>query len=113
MSADANNYDLHNVECHSLLPSCNISLRPPRFAKRAITNISDILRRHLCLEQCRHRLLGKNHWIRKKNSVGLKKITRFDIFALKFAILLEMMYVFTAQKLLGPHHLQVCQNRSC
>jgi len=31
MSADANNYNLQNVECH-----CKISSRSPRFAERAI-----------------------------------------------------------------------------
>jgi len=46
MSADASNYDLQNVECQPLIPSCKIS---PRFAKGAIANLSDILRRHLCL----------------------------------------------------------------
>ena len=51
MSADASNYDLQNVECQSLLPSCKISSRSPRFAKRAITKISDVLRRRLCLQQ--------------------------------------------------------------
>jgi len=51
MSADANNYDLQNVECMSLIPSCKISSRSPRFAKRAITNLSDVLRRRLCLQQ--------------------------------------------------------------
>jgi len=35
MSADANNYNLQNVECH-----CEISSRSPRFAKRAILNCS-------------------------------------------------------------------------
>jgi len=41
MSADANNYYLQNVECHSLIPSCKIS-SSARFAKRAITNLSDV-----------------------------------------------------------------------
>jgi len=36
MSADASNYDLQNVECQSLMPSCKISSRSPRFTKRAI-----------------------------------------------------------------------------
>jgi len=45
------NYDLHNVECQSLVPSCEISSRSPRFAKRAITNLSDVSRRRLCLHQ--------------------------------------------------------------
>jgi len=45
MSADACNYDLQNVS------SCKISSRSPRFAKRAITNLSDVLRRRLCLQQ--------------------------------------------------------------
>jgi len=43
MSADASNHDLQNVECQSLLPSCKISSRSPTFAKRAITNVSDVL----------------------------------------------------------------------
>jgi len=51
MSADASNYDLQNLECQSLIPSCKISSRWPRFAKKAITNLSDVLRRHLCLQQ--------------------------------------------------------------
>ena len=51
MSADDSNYDLQNVECQSLTPSCKISSRSPRFAKGAITNISDVLKRRLCLQQ--------------------------------------------------------------
>jgi len=51
MSADASNYDLRNVECLLLTPSCIISSRSPRFAKGAITNLSDVLRRRLCLQQ--------------------------------------------------------------
>jgi len=51
MSADDSNYDLRNVECQSLTPSCKISSRSPRFAKGAIANISDVLRRRLCLQQ--------------------------------------------------------------
>jgi len=51
MSVDASNYDLQNVEWQSLIPSCKISSRSPRYAKRATTNISDILRRRLCLQQ--------------------------------------------------------------
>ena len=51
MSADAGNYVLQNVECKSLIPNCKISSRSPRFTKRAITNLSDILRRRLCLQQ--------------------------------------------------------------
>jgi len=50
MSADASNYDLQNVECQSLTPSCKIWSRSPRFAKGA-SNASDVLRRHLCLQQ--------------------------------------------------------------
>jgi len=50
MSADASNYDLRNVESRSLTPSYKIS-RSPRFAKGAITNLSDVLRRRLCLQQ--------------------------------------------------------------
>jgi len=46
MSADANNYCLQNVECH-----CEISSRSPRFAKRAIMNLSDVSRRSFCLQQ--------------------------------------------------------------
>jgi len=41
MSADASKHDLQNVECHSLIASCKISSRSPKFAKRAITNLSD------------------------------------------------------------------------
>jgi len=33
MSADANNYDLQNVECQSLIPSGKFSLGSPKFAK--------------------------------------------------------------------------------
>ena len=51
MSADGSNYDLRNVECQSPTPSCKISSRSPRFAKGAITNLSDVLRRRLCLQQ--------------------------------------------------------------
>jgi len=49
MSEDASNYDLQNVECQSLMPSCKISSSSRRFAKRAFTNLSDVLRRRLCL----------------------------------------------------------------
>jgi len=45
ISADASNYDLQNVWCQSLTPSCKIWSRSPRFAKGTITNLSDILRR--------------------------------------------------------------------
>jgi len=51
MSADVSNYDLRNVECQSLTPSCKISSRSPRFAKGAIINLSDVLKRRLCLQQ--------------------------------------------------------------
>jgi len=51
MSAGASNYDLQNVECQSLTPSCKISSRSPRFAKGAITNINDVLKRRLYLQQ--------------------------------------------------------------
>jgi len=51
MSADANNSDLQNVECQSLIPSCKVSSRSPRFAKWAIANVSDVLWRRLCLQQ--------------------------------------------------------------
>jgi len=51
MSADASNYDLQNVECQPLIPSCKISSRSPRFAKRAITNLSVVLRRCWCLQK--------------------------------------------------------------
>jgi len=37
MSADADNYNLQNVECY-----CEISSRSPRFAKRATMNLSDM-----------------------------------------------------------------------
>jgi len=30
MLADISNYDLQNVECQSLIPSCKISSRSPR-----------------------------------------------------------------------------------
>jgi len=33
MPADACNYDIQNVECKSLIPSCKISSRSPRFRK--------------------------------------------------------------------------------
>jgi len=46
MSADANNYNLQNVEC-----LCEISSRSPRFVKRAIMNLSDVSRRSFCLQQ--------------------------------------------------------------
>jgi len=51
MSADASSYDQGNVETQWLLPSCKISSRSPRFAKGATTNLSDVLRRRLCLHQ--------------------------------------------------------------
>jgi len=46
MSADANNYNLQNVECH-----CDIPSRTPRFAKRAIMNLRDVSRLNFCLQQ--------------------------------------------------------------
>ena len=46
MSTGANNYNLQNVEYH-----CEISSRSPRFAKRAIMNLSDVSRRSFCLQQ--------------------------------------------------------------
>jgi len=45
MSADTSNYDLENVECQQLLPSCKTSSRSPRFSKRAIMNLSDVSKR--------------------------------------------------------------------
>jgi len=39
MSADPNNYDLQNVQCQSLVPSCKVSRSP----KRAVANLTDIL----------------------------------------------------------------------
>jgi len=45
------NYDVRNVECQLLIPSCKISSRSPRLAKGAITNFCDILRSRLCLQQ--------------------------------------------------------------
>jgi len=39
ISAHANNYDLENIECHSLLPSCEIWSTSPRFANRAVANL--------------------------------------------------------------------------
>jgi len=51
MSVDASNYDLQNAECKSLIPSCRISSRSSIFAKGAITNLSDVLRQRLCLQQ--------------------------------------------------------------
>ena len=47
MSADAINYDSQNVEFQSLIPSSKILSITPRFARGAITNISDVLRRCL------------------------------------------------------------------
>jgi len=47
MSTDASNYDLQNVECQSLIPRRKISSRLPRFAKRAITNLTDVLKESL------------------------------------------------------------------
>ena len=41
MSADANNYDLQNVECQSLIPSGKFSPGSQRFAKWTIKNLSD------------------------------------------------------------------------
>jgi len=46
MSADASNYNLQKVEYR-----CEISSRSPRFAKRAIINLSDVSRRSFCLQQ--------------------------------------------------------------
>jgi len=36
MLADTSNCDLQNVECQSRTPSCKISSKSPRFAKRTI-----------------------------------------------------------------------------
>jgi len=54
LSADASNYDSQNVECQSLIPRSKILSRSPRLAKRAITNISDVLRCRLYLQQPAH-----------------------------------------------------------
>jgi len=50
MSADVSNYYSQNVECQSLIPSSKIWSRSPRFAERAIKNLSDVKRR-FCLQQ--------------------------------------------------------------
>jgi len=63
MSADASNYDLQNVECKSLIPSCKISWGSPRFAKGAITSLSDALR------QCFSTFLGLRHPTKKNNNL--------------------------------------------
>jgi len=47
MSTDAGNYDLQNVKFQSLIPSCKISAKSPRFAKGVITNLSDVLKASL------------------------------------------------------------------
>jgi len=46
LSEDANNYYLQNVECH-----CEISSRSPKFAKRAIMNLTDVSKRCFCPQQ--------------------------------------------------------------
>jgi len=51
MLADTSNYDLQNVECQSLIPSCKISSKSPRFAMRTIMNLNDVLNRRLCPQQ--------------------------------------------------------------
>jgi len=51
MLANTSNYDLQNVECQSLIPSCKISSKSPGFAKRTIMNLSDVWNRRLCLQQ--------------------------------------------------------------
>ena len=53
MLADTSNYDLQNGECLSLIPSCKISSRSLRFAKRTIMNLRDVLNlnRRLFLQQ--------------------------------------------------------------
>jgi len=51
MLADTRNYDLQNVECQTLIPSCKILSRSPRFAKITIMNLSDVLNGLLCLQQ--------------------------------------------------------------
>jgi len=49
MSADASNYDLQNVECKSLMPSCKIS-RSPRFAKGATSLVSSATSFRMCFD---------------------------------------------------------------
>jgi len=51
MLANTSNYDLQNVKCQSLIPSSKISSKSPRFEKRTIMNLSDVLNRRLCLQQ--------------------------------------------------------------
>jgi len=54
MSVDTNNFNLQNVECQQLVPSYEVSPRSPRLAKRAVTNLGDILRRNFCLQCQQH-----------------------------------------------------------
>ena len=51
ISAYGNNYNLQNFEGQRLLHSCEILSRSPRFAKRAVANLYDVLRRSFCLQQ--------------------------------------------------------------
>jgi len=60
MSADSKNYNLQNVECQSLVPSWEISSRSPRFAKRAISNLGNVLNRPLYLQQISARVWFKS-----------------------------------------------------
>jgi len=55
MLADNSNYDLQNVECQSLTPSCKISSKSPRFTKRTIMNLNEVLN-VACVSsnQCQH-----------------------------------------------------------
>jgi len=46
MPADANNYNLQNVECH-----CEISSRSSTFAKREIMNLSGVSGRSFCRQE--------------------------------------------------------------
>ena len=51
MSPDDNNSDLWNVEWQRLQPSCKISSRSPKLAKRPAENLRDISRWNFCLQQ--------------------------------------------------------------
>jgi len=45
MLADTSNYDLQNIEYQSLVSSRKIPSKSPRFSKRTIMNLSDVLNR--------------------------------------------------------------------
>jgi len=95
MSADTNNYNLQNVKCQRVEPSCEISSRSPRYAKRAVTNFSDILRQRFC--QCLQQSAATQGWQILDKEYGKCLSSLWQIFGKKIltiAILLRILIFF-------------------